>query len=152
MQLLLDAVAFGNPPRVAFGERIDVPVPEVPGSDRCLSARLSPGPPAVKNQMGFLVGRQERADSVKSVCRYIDRAWNMTFLELVLGPVVDENEGLLLVEHLFELLNLYVPDGPGPSCRRTSTRKEHGHNRNKNVYSKVMFHACNLTKNGPVVT
>jgi len=96
--LLLDGVTLGDPRGIAGEERVDIPVSHVPGGDRRLSARLSGRPPAVEDEMGRLVVRQNTADNPKLVGWNIDRAGNAALLELIFSPSVHDEELSLPVD------------------------------------------------------
>src|SRR5208337_4980885 len=55
----LDWVAPRGPGRIAPDEDVHVPVSDLSGGDRRHFARLSPGPPAVENEVRALIRREE---------------------------------------------------------------------------------------------
>ena len=131
----LDGIAFCGPGRETPDEDVNVPVSDLRGGDRRLFARLSPGPPAVEDEVHALIRREEGGQRFKLVRRYADRPRNAALPEFVLGPRIHEKEGRIRIYQLLELIRAQRPHRTcgGPGDRGARREKERGNQKKGDV-------------------
>jgi hypothetical protein len=88
---LFYSVAFGDPGGVAGEVRIDVSIPQIPGSDRRLFARFSGRTSTVEDEMDAFVAGKNPTQGIESVRRDIDSPRNSPLFEFILRSRIHED-------------------------------------------------------------